>query len=62
MGVQGYAEKEVKGVEVDEEQKCLGEAESTFISAGVKHRLFNPGVEPLAIIEVQLGEYALVIG
>ena len=30
---------------------------TTFISSGVKHRLFNPGVEPLEIIEVQLGEY-----
>ncbi|MBE0523135.1 MAG: mannose-1-phosphate guanylyltransferase/mannose-6-phosphate isomerase [Methanosarcinales archaeon] len=50
----------VKGracVQVDGEQRCLGEGESTFISAGVKHRLFNPGVDALEIIEVQLGEY-----
>ena len=50
----------VKGracVQVDGEQRCLGEGESTYISAGVKHRLFNPGSEPLEIIEVQLGEY-----
>jgi len=44
-------------VEVGGEQKYLAEGESTFISAGVKHRLFNPGAEPLEIIEVQLGEY-----
>ena len=49
----------VKGkacVNVNNEQRCLCEGESTFISAGVKHRLFNPGWEPLEIIEVQLGE------
>ena len=57
MGLSGDAETEVKGVEVDEEQRYLAEGESTFISAGVKHRLFNPRVEPLEIIEVQLGEY-----
>lgn len=50
----------VKGracVQVDEKQKCLCAGESTFISAGVKHRLFNPGTDVLEIIEVQLGEY-----
>jgi len=31
--------------------------ESMFISAGVKYRFFNPGMETLEIIEVQLGEY-----
>lgn len=31
--------------------------ESTFIPAGHKHRLENPGNEDLAIIEVQVGEY-----
>jgi len=44
-------------VEVDGEQRCLGEGKSTYISAGVKHRLFNPGEGVLEIIEVQLGEY-----
>lgn len=50
----------VKGkacAQVDGEQMCLREGESTFISAGVKHRLFNPGKETLEIIEVQLGDY-----
>ena len=50
----------VKGracVHVDGEQRCLVGGESTFISVGVKHRLFNPGTEVLEIIEVQLGEY-----
>ncbi|MDR2244442.1 MAG: mannose-1-phosphate guanylyltransferase/mannose-6-phosphate isomerase [Burkholderiales bacterium] len=31
--------------------------ESTFIPAGVKHRLENPGETPLVIIEVQCGSY-----
>lgn len=30
-------------VHVDGDQRCLISGESTFISAGVKHRLFNPG-------------------
>lgn len=31
--------------------------ESTFVPAGVKHRLSNPGLIPLEVIEVQIGEY-----
>ena len=31
--------------------------ESTFIPIGICHRLENPGVIPLTIIEVQSGEY-----
>jgi len=31
--------------------------ESTFIPIGINHRLENPGVIPLTIIEVQSGEY-----
>lgn len=31
--------------------------ESTFVPAGVKHRLANPGTIPLEVIEVQNGEY-----
>lgn len=31
--------------------------ESTFIPLGVKHRIENPGPEPLHIIEVQSGDY-----
>ncbi|AKB17735.1 Mannose-1-phosphate guanylyltransferase (GDP) [Methanosarcina sp. WWM596] len=49
----------VKGmacVEVDGDQFFLRPGESTFIRAGQKHRLSNPGKVPLEIIEVQLGE------
>jgi len=31
--------------------------ESTYIPAGSKHRLENPGPEPLYLIEVQSGDY-----
>jgi mannose-1-phosphate guanylyltransferase/mannose-6-phosphate isomerase len=35
----------------------LKENESTYIPQGAKHRLSNPGAEPLEIIEVQSGSY-----
>ncbi len=35
----------------------LGENESTYIPAGTRHRLENPGTEPLELIEVQSGAY-----
>lgn len=50
----------VKGiacVQINHEQVYLRSGESTFIRAGEKHRLSNPGKLPLEIIEVQLGEY-----
>ena len=33
------------------------ENESTYIPVGVKHRLRNPGDQPLELIEVQVGDY-----
>jgi mannose-1-phosphate guanylyltransferase/mannose-6-phosphate isomerase len=50
----------VKGTaEVTCEDKItlLSENESTYIPVGKKHRLHNPGREPLEIIEVQSGSY-----
>ena len=44
-------------VELDGETRLLRKGESTFVKSGVKHRLRNPGVIPLEVIEVQLGEY-----
>lgn len=35
----------------------LNEDESTYIPIGMKHRLTNPGIIPLEIIEVQTGSY-----
>jgi len=43
-------------VEVNNQQFFLRPGESTFIRAGEKHRLSNPGKIPLEIIEVQFGE------
>ncbi len=50
----------VKGIaEVTNGEKVilLKENESTYIPQGEKHRLSNPGSEPLEIIEVQSGSY-----
>jgi mannose-1-phosphate guanylyltransferase/mannose-6-phosphate isomerase len=44
-------------VQLDKERKLLRQGESTFVRSGVQHRLKNPGVIPLEVIEVQLGEY-----
>jgi mannose-1-phosphate guanylyltransferase / mannose-6-phosphate isomerase len=41
----------------DENQTLLTENESTYIPLGTIHRLENPGVIPLEIIEVQSGSY-----
>lgn len=40
-----------------EEELFVNTNESTYIPAGHKHRLENPGVIPLVMIEVQSGEY-----
>jgi mannose-1-phosphate guanylyltransferase/mannose-1-phosphate guanylyltransferase/mannose-6-phosphate isomerase len=39
------------------EEKLLYENQSTYIPAGTRHRLENPGVIPLELIEVQIGSY-----
>jgi mannose-6-phosphate isomerase-like protein (cupin superfamily) len=44
-------------VECNEKEILLGEDQSTYIPLGHKHRLTNPGVVPLEIIEVQTGSY-----
>ena len=40
-----------------EEEVMLSENQSTYIPVGVRHRLENPGVIPLEIVEVQSGAY-----
>ncbi len=40
-----------------EHEMLINTNESTYIPAGHKHRLENPGVLPLVMIEVQSGEY-----
>ena len=44
-------------VTADEKVFLLATNESTYIKAGVHHRLENPGSLPLVIIEVQSGQY-----
>lgn len=41
----------------DERVYDISVNESTFIPVGARHRLENPGTEPLLLIEVQCGEY-----
>lgn len=41
----------------DNEVVTLEIDQSTYIPIGVKHRLENPGTEPLSVIEVQSGNY-----
>jgi mannose-1-phosphate guanylyltransferase / mannose-6-phosphate isomerase len=50
--VQGEAE-----VTLEDAVSILQENQSTYIPLGVKHRLRNPGLEPLHLIEVQSGTY-----
>ncbi|MDL1961702.1 MAG: mannose-1-phosphate guanylyltransferase/mannose-6-phosphate isomerase, partial [Deltaproteobacteria bacterium] len=40
-----------------DEVLLLAEDQSTYIPLGVNHRLENPGVIPLELIEVQTGSY-----
>ena len=40
-----------------EEELRLGPNQSTYIPTGTRHRLENPGTEPLYVIEVQSGDY-----
>jgi mannose-1-phosphate guanylyltransferase/mannose-6-phosphate isomerase len=44
-------------VTVGEKVQLLQENESTYIPAGTKHRLANPGKVPLELVEVQCGTY-----
>jgi len=44
-------------VTVGDKSSLLSENQSTYIPIGVKHRLENPGVLPLEMIEVQSGSY-----
>jgi mannose-1-phosphate guanylyltransferase/mannose-6-phosphate isomerase len=50
--VRGSAE-----VTVGDRVSMLQENESTYIPAGKKHRLKNPGKVPLELVEVQCGPY-----
>ena len=42
---------------IDETIKLLTEGESIYIPLGSKHRLENPGLVPMLLVEVQTGSY-----
>ncbi len=44
-------------VTCDDREEILHSNQSTYVPACTKHRLENPGIIPLVIIEVQNGEY-----
>ena len=44
-------------VDVDGKEFLVRRGESTFVPIGSEHRLENPGLIPLEMIEVQIGEY-----
>ena len=44
-------------VTIDEEIKLLTENQSIYVPLGAVHRLENPGLIPLTLIEVQSGAY-----
>jgi len=50
--VSGFAEVDLNGGQI-----MLVKGESVFVPIGVKHQLKNPGIIPLEVLEVQIGEY-----
>ena len=44
-------------VSIGAEEVFLKANQSTYIPMGQTHRLENPGIIPLVLIEVQMGEY-----
>ncbi len=44
-------------VTIDEEITLLTEGQSIYVSLGAKHRMENPGKQPMVLIEVQIGTY-----
>ncbi len=47
----------VTGCAIGDKTFLVRNGESTFVPAGTVHRLANPGILPLELIEVQIGEY-----
>lgn len=44
-------------VTIDDNVKLMTEGQSVYVPLGAKHRLENPGQFPMALIEVQIGNY-----
>ena len=50
--VQGTAK-----VTIDDNVKLVSEGQSVYVPLGAKHRMENPGKQPMVLIEVQIGTY-----
>ena len=50
--VKGIAE-----IQINEDIFTLNENQSTYVPLGAKHRLKNPGIDTLTLIEIQIGDY-----
>ena len=46
-----------RGITIGETVQLLSENQSVYIPLGEKHRLENPGKQPMVLIEVQTGSY-----
>ncbi len=44
-------------VTIDDEITLVTEGQSIYVSLGAKHRMENPGKQPMVLIEVQIGTY-----
>jgi mannose-1-phosphate guanylyltransferase / mannose-6-phosphate isomerase len=44
-------------VTIDDEVKLVSEGQSIYVPLGAKHRMENPGVSRMVLIEVQTGTY-----
>jgi mannose-6-phosphate isomerase-like protein (cupin superfamily) len=44
-------------VTLDDQEILVEPGQSVDIPVGVKHRIFNPGAEPAAFVEIQMGDY-----
>ncbi len=44
-------------VAINNKVELVEEGSSTFVPLGAKHRLENPGIAPMVLIEIQIGDY-----
>jgi len=44
-------------ITIDQEVKLVSEGQSIYVPLGAKHRMENPGEQPMILIEVQIGTY-----
>lgn len=44
-------------VTIDDQTKLVEVGQSVYVPLGAIHRMENPGMEPMVLIEVQIGSY-----